>query len=87
MIIFQAREKLAQFSCNNETPRLCQCFFGEPASKKSGGGSARSKRGLGVVRSMADHNGLPGRHPQLSERQSHEPRIRFAMFDVIAARH
>jgi hypothetical protein len=62
-------------------------LFGKPTRKKPSGCSARSARGLGVIRSVSDHDGLPGGNPELSKREPDQSWIRLAMFDVVPACH
>src|SRR2546427_32811 len=82
--VSNAHRKFTQFCCNRETPCVLQHSGNEHACGNPCGSAASPASRLCVVRCITYHNGLSRWHSQLSQRQSDEPWIRFAVLDVIA---
>jgi hypothetical protein len=78
---------MLQVLCYGETARLRQDFAGKTVRENAGRTDACTERGLSVVRRVTDHYGFSGGHIELSQRDTDKPRIRLAMFDIVAARH
>ena len=81
----QARPAGGTFHRDGEAARPAQRLFGKAAGQYSRRGGVCPRRRLGIVGPIPDHHSLAPGEAQLSQRDTHDARVRFPVFDIVAA--